>query len=142
MGDPDRIDRRRLLAAEPAVRAHAPDVADELVLQVDCFLTAAAAHAASTAYRVRLRDSTALPHADLVAALLRAGDVLRLADDPDGLGCWCVALAARLGTVLEDLDPTVVRALVFIEDDGTLVLVPFDPDDLDDIPGFADEPAP
>ncbi len=140
MGSPDRIDRRRLLAAEPTLRQLDPELADELVGEVDLFLQAAAAHARSPSYGVRLREP--LPHASLVTKLLASGDALRLADDPEGLGSWCVALAARLGVLLEDLDPERIRALVFVEEDGSLVLVPYDPDDVADIPGLDGEPEP
>ncbi len=133
MSSPDRIDRRLLLTAEPALRELNPALADELVHTVDRFLQSTAEHARSPTYRVRLREPGTLPHAVLVKTLLIAGDEFRLADDPDGLGAWCTALAARLGVLLEDLTPERVRSLVFIEPDGALVILPYDPNDATDL---------
>ena len=77
-----------------------------------------------------LRDAAGLPVERLCRALFRAADALRLEGDPEGLGSWCVALAARLGAVLDQLDPSETRVLVFVEEHGgtaRLVLVALEP---------------
>lgn len=104
------------------------------------------AHRRSPAYRVHLTDPEAVPADSLVRALLRAADRLRMAGDPEGLGSWCAALAARLGAVLELCDPEITRQLVCISTaaDGTgeLVFFPYDPEDAASLPGFeAQEPS-
>jgi len=150
MGSPtaalaEHIGLPHLTAAVPTLRALGHP-ADALVLDDSArrFCAALLAHRRSPAYRVHLTDPDAVPCDDLVRALLRAADLLCAVGDPDALGSWCAALAARLGAVLEFCDPAVTRTIACISTaaDGTgeLVLFPYDPEDAASLPGFDDEP--
>ncbi|MCK6502476.1 hypothetical protein L6R53_03615 [Myxococcota bacterium] len=129
----DRIGISHLVAAVPTLHALGhPEDAAALDAAARAFCDALLA--LRRVHPGPLHDTTGLPLDALVRALLRAADALRLDGDPEGLGSWCAALAARLGALLDLLDPAVTGVLVFAEEHagtGRLALVALQAGDLD-----------
>lgn len=128
----ERIGLDRLRAAAPVLHAlgHAEDAAG---LDVAAHAFCDTLRALNRVHPEPLHDAHGLPLDALVRALLRAADALRMDGDPEGLGSWCAALAARLGGLLDLLDPAVTGVLVFAEvhaGTGRLAVVALQPGDL------------
>lgn len=138
---PERIGLAHLTAPVAALRAlHCDAEADQLQHAAVAWCAALLAHRRSPAYRIVLRDPSAVPVDALFTALTVAADTLRLHGDLVGLGAWASALAARLVASLENCDPLTGRLLACISTaaDGTgeLVFFPHEPDDSLRIPGL------
>lgn len=124
----ERIGHAHLVAPAAGLRAAGfCELADHLQQEAAAWCDLLLRHRRSPAYKIVLRDPSAVPADRLFDALRQTADTLRGHGDVVGHGAWAVALAARLGAWLDVCGCSDGPVVVCIDTapDGTGELVAF-----------------